>query len=376
MSAPSAQEIELLAQFRTLTSDLNLSTEQNTDLFLLRWIRARDLNLDAAKEMLAQSLKWREENDIENILSWEPPSEFLDICALEFLGYDNGNAPVIYSPFGRWDLKKVVNKGQKDTFIRYYDQVFEKSFSRMKGKTIPGENWPVSQFVFLVDMKGLSMRTLASMGAVDMCVQTVLRFENNQPETLKALYVINANLVFTSLFAVIKPLLSQRTFGKFHIYGKDESVWRPALLESIPNTILPVHLGGTNANIDKSYADVPEEAKVEEEEEELGFLQVTVPAGGTLNVDFRVDEGNSIISYAFKTEKYDLAFAVNCDGKAYIEKCRVDSHLTVQEGVIQCDTPGDYIFTFDNSYSRLRTKALEYRIQVKTPEGKKQITFK
>ncbi|CAG7825907.1 unnamed protein product, partial [Allacma fusca] len=52
MSAPTAKELEALANFRPLVSDLSLNDEQKSDMFMLRWLRARELNLKAAEEML------------------------------------------------------------------------------------------------------------------------------------------------------------------------------------------------------------------------------------------------------------------------------------------------------------------------------------
>ena len=56
--------------------------------------------------------------------------------------------------------------------------------------------------------------------------------------------------MFTLLFAVVKPLLTQATIDKFRIYGTDENEWKPALLEYIDADQLPVHYGGTMTDPD------------------------------------------------------------------------------------------------------------------------------
>jgi len=56
--------------------------------------------------------------------------------------------------------------------------------------------------------------------------------------------------MFTMLFTLVKPLLSQATIDKFHIYGTDEKEWRAALLEYIDADQLPVYYGGTMTDPD------------------------------------------------------------------------------------------------------------------------------
>ncbi|CAG7734384.1 unnamed protein product [Allacma fusca] len=207
MSIPDSKEIELISQFRQRVADLNLKGRFLDDHDLLRWIRARNHNLDQAEKMIRESIKWREDNDIDNILTWNPPERFLKELPLEFLGFDNENSPVVVVPYGKWDLKKCADLGEKEEFVKYCDQLFEFLLSKMEGKKKPNGD-PVTQFVIIVDFKGLAYRTLASVGAVDMSLKVVRSFEANQPETLKAMYQINTNTVFAAIFALVKPIIT------------------------------------------------------------------------------------------------------------------------------------------------------------------------
>lgn len=45
------------------------------DEHILRFLRARDFNIDKAREMLCQSLSWRKQYQVDYILqSWRPPA--------------------------------------------------------------------------------------------------------------------------------------------------------------------------------------------------------------------------------------------------------------------------------------------------------------
>ena len=89
---------------------------------------------------------------------------------------------VCVMPFGKWNLRKLMQLGQRDNYIRYSDQMFEKLLDKMKGKTTPS-GLPVSQFTILVDTDQLSMRTLACLRAIDVIMESMRRFEANHPGT-------------------------------------------------------------------------------------------------------------------------------------------------------------------------------------------------
>ena len=165
--------------------------------------------------------------------------------------------------------------------------------------------------------------------------------------------------------------MSERTAEKLTIYGTAEAKWKEAVHAAIPKSILPAEYGGENSITVSSVEPVVEdEIEPEAAPPEAQKLLISVPAQGKLVLRFTLEAGQTA-SWSFKTEKYDIAFAVVCSGKAFIEKKRVNSHESDQEG--STDQPGDYVFTFDNSYSRLRSKALHYNVEVKGPSGTKQI---
>ncbi|CAG7725168.1 unnamed protein product, partial [Allacma fusca] len=51
MAAPTLAELELLGEFRIRIKDLKLDEYLNSDMELLRWVRARDHDLDQAEIM-------------------------------------------------------------------------------------------------------------------------------------------------------------------------------------------------------------------------------------------------------------------------------------------------------------------------------------
>ena len=62
------------------------------------------------------------------------------------------------------------------------------------------------------------------------------------PETMGQCFVVNAPMVFSALYAIIKGFLDERTRSKVRIMGSN---YRPVLLQHIDAENLPEFLGGT-----------------------------------------------------------------------------------------------------------------------------------
>lgn len=62
----SPRQQAALDQFRNAVEDVKRPSD--TDAFLLRWLRARDFDVDKAERMYRHDLKWRKENGIDDML--------------------------------------------------------------------------------------------------------------------------------------------------------------------------------------------------------------------------------------------------------------------------------------------------------------------
>jgi hypothetical protein len=286
MAGPDSKEIELILEFRNKLSDLNLEDRFNTNHFLLRWIRARQHDLDQAEKMLRQHMKWRAENDVDNIMSLAVPENLIEEITIEFLGYDDENSPVVFVPAGSWDIKKILNMEENSTLLKFLNKFFQIMLQKMEGKFTPS-GYPVTQFVIIIDHKGMSIWNTLNFRALDIRRQIIRMFEANLPETMKALYVVNCGAVYTTLFAILRPLLSAATVSKFNIFSTDESKWKPALLKKIPASVLNAQLGGTNFDTVKT-AELMEttSCNMVQREGKLPLCESEIPLRERQEVDF------------------------------------------------------------------------------------------
>ncbi|CAG7825394.1 unnamed protein product, partial [Allacma fusca] len=91
MAAPSLYELKILPEFRRRVKDLSLNEFLNSDMQLLRWIRARENNLDQAELMLRAHMKWREEVSFDQLLLLDMPKQCEGVILDTILGFDNDN---------------------------------------------------------------------------------------------------------------------------------------------------------------------------------------------------------------------------------------------------------------------------------------------
>jgi len=245
MDSPTETEQQLIVQFRKQLSDLPLEEHIFKDMHLIRWIRARDHNLDKGALMLRKHLDWRLQNDIDNILSWRPPNDLSSHFRFEIFGYDKDTCPIIYVPFGKWDLRTHLSaegEAHKQDTIRlcfyYFEQVYQYLEERSTGKTL-------KKFSAIADMEGLGFMQFTSVNVVDGIIQCVRAFEASFPETLNVLFIVNAPAVFSIFWGIVQPFLSAHTLRKIEIIGSDPVKIKTRLSRQMPVSQIPKKLGGT-----------------------------------------------------------------------------------------------------------------------------------
>ncbi|CAL8113431.1 unnamed protein product [Orchesella dallaii] len=143
-----------LEKFRQLVREHLKDDYMQQDIYLIRWIRAANLDLKLAEQKLLDNLKWRQENDIDNLLN-EDFSDFEIDYPYTTDTYDKTGRPMIAFTFGDWDIRKAVLAGQARRFTRYLDRAFEDVSKQIRDKQARGEN--VTQAQFLINLENFSV---------------------------------------------------------------------------------------------------------------------------------------------------------------------------------------------------------------------------
>ena len=102
----------------------------------------------------------------------------------------------------------------------------------------------VSKQVVILDLAGMSYAV--DRIALNYVTSSLTMDQNNYPERLKKLYILNAPWFFTGIWAIVSPFLDAKTRDKINILGGD---FLDTLLQEIDPSQIPVELGGQRENM-------------------------------------------------------------------------------------------------------------------------------
>lgn len=358
---------------------------EHDDRFLLKWLKARKFDLNKSEEMLRNSLSWREKNNVDTILEdFESPEVIKKYFTGGTSGFDKEGCPIWVDPLGRLDFKGLMTSvKQRDLLLhklcdleRFSKVMLEQS--RKLGKVIDRET-------IIYDMEKVGMRHLWKPG-IDTFNQFVTLVEDNYPERLKLIFIVNAPKIFPVIWKLVRPFVAEETRKKIKVFGTTN--YKETLLEHIDADQLPAAYGGTL--VDKfgdprcgdmivQGGDVPKElyANANSADREK-FTDVTVNSKQSLDLPYSVIIPESVLSWQFFTEGYDVGFGVYRqieEGlhtgalEEVVPLERVTSHIYPGDGSVVCKTVGTYIIRFDNTYSWTRSKKVSYCVDVMAPDS-------
>ncbi|CAG7734302.1 unnamed protein product, partial [Allacma fusca] len=156
LSVITEKEQAALKQFREKLSGHVKKADQNEDMELLRWLRARDLNSDKAEEMYRKSMSWREKNNIDELGKDMNLDEYLiQKMPIRFSNDKQGTTVCIFR-FGRWDMKSLLQEGYRDRMLMYVFKYIE-LYIRHSNSTTIAQN-KATQLCMMVDFDMFSMK--------------------------------------------------------------------------------------------------------------------------------------------------------------------------------------------------------------------------
>lgn len=229
-------EVAALSKFTIWQKDLE---EQNdaSDVILLKYLRAEELNLDKWKggvgsvERLVATLVFRTECQIDALADAELPDYFHGHDTLS--GVDAEGRPIMISRFGGMDLPKVF--GDPEAFVRYRAQLMEQAIRMLKFE--PGAAEDLCQ---VHDYSGVPLAF--QQPEIKAGVTAVSKvFGEHYPETKGKTIFVNFPAVFGKLWKAFCLIIPERTQKKFVILGVGDAF---ALFQHLSPERVPEALHG------------------------------------------------------------------------------------------------------------------------------------
>ncbi|XP_069005839.1 SEC14-like protein 1 [Embiotoca jacksoni] len=288
------------------------------DQHVLRFLRARDFNIDKAREFLCQSLTWRKQHQVDFLLdTWERPQLLQDYYTGGWHHHDRDGRPLYILRLGQMDTKGLVRALGEEALLRQVLSIIEEGLRRCEENTrVFGR--PISCWTCLVDLEALNMRHLWRPG-VKALLRIIEVVEANYPETLGRLLILRAPRVFPVLWTLVSPLIDENTRKKFLVYAGNDYKGPGGLVDYIDREIIPDFLRGD------CMCDIPEGGMVPKslyrtaeqlESEENCLLtdsiykSASIFKGAPYEMLIEITEASSVITWDFDVSKGDVLFNI------------------------------------------------------------------
>lgn len=177
---------------------------------LLRFLRARDFNVDKAAGQLQDTMRWRIENGIDSLLQgYQQPAVLRAHFPGGWHAADLDGRPLYILRLGHMDVKGLLKALGEEGLLQLALHICEEGL-RLLDEAADRLQRPVMSWSLLIDLDGLSMRHLWRPG-VKALLRIIETVERNYPETLGRVFVVRAPRVFPIAWTIVSAFIGEWT---------------------------------------------------------------------------------------------------------------------------------------------------------------------
>ncbi|CAA7027242.1 unnamed protein product [Microthlaspi erraticum] len=323
-----------------------LLEDERSDVILLKFLRARDFKVKEAFTMLKNTVQWRKDNNIDEILAEDlEGSEFEKMVFTH--GVDKQGHVVIYSSYGEFQNKEIFSDKEKLTkFLKWRIQFQEKCV-----RSLDFSPEAKSSFVFVSDFRnapGLGKRALWQF-----IRRAVKQFEDNYPEFVAKELFINVPWWYIPYYKTFGTIItSPRTRSKMVLAGPSKSA--DTIFKYVAPEVVPVKYGGLSKESALTVEDGVTEAVVKSSAKHT--IELPASEGSTLSWELRVLGAD--VSYGAQFEPSNEASYTVIVSKN--RKIGLTDEPVITDS-FKAGEPGKIVITIDNQ--TFKKKKVLYRFK-------------
>lgn len=199
-----------------LASSIHINTNSD-DMCLIRYLRARDFNLPKAKEMIMETLEWRDEYKPFNVTR-QDVLPILEIRSMYRNGMDKVGRPIIY-------VKPSYNPHSVEERIQSLVYILEEATLSMRSLETG-----VEKMCWILDFEAETKVKKRSADGTTVARQTIHLLQSHYPERLGIAFVLNAPWYMRMLWKIVSVFMHSVTRNKFiFLTGSKDDISRELL---------------------------------------------------------------------------------------------------------------------------------------------------
>lgn len=352
----------------------DILTPRYDDYRICRFMRARHFDAEASVEMIRNDIKWREEHGVDNILETYPKESKWFQSMHEYwpnkqYGIDEYGIPIWWERIGTVEPKSLLGQAPPEALVRHHVWIMEGADRRTFDETSEklGRKNQLGN-LFIEDCSGLGWKHFYTP-ALSVLKTTFAIDEAHYPELLRKMYIVNSPGIFMMFWKLITPWLDPRTVAKLEIVGPNHV---EVLSKVIKPEDIPSYLGGPCKENTVTGGGTFGGLTAEDNSD---LKEVTVSYKDKHEIVVDVDTAQSLIGWKFTLESHDIGFGVYYEKDSEREEIHPYNKYNstdIVEGSHVAQQTGKYVFHWDNTYSYMRKKTVNYRVFVEPPVEKVQ----
>ncbi|CAN7054116.1 hypothetical protein BRARA_G03102 [Brassica rapa] len=331
-----------------------LLQDERSDVILLKFLRARDFKVKEALTMLKNTVQWRKENKIDELIEAEAGEEASEFEKMVFAhGVDKEGHVVIYSSYGEFQNKELFSDKEKlNKFLNWRIQLQEKCVRALDFSSADAK----SSFVFVSDFRnapGLGKRALWQF-----IRRAVKQFEDNYPEFATRELFINVPWWYIPYYKTFGSIItSPKTRSKMVLAGPSKSA--DTIFKYISPEQVPVKYGGLSKDIPLTNGDTVTEAIVKP----AAKYTIELPASEACTLSWELRVLGADVSYGAQ-------FEPTTEG-SYVVIVSKNRKIGLTDEPVITDSfkvgePGKIVITIDNQTSKKKKVLYRFKTQPKS----------